>query len=124
MTAERVHSIDQRTREALAELQGAIAEKYPTTRFEVRRAEDDPSAIHLVAVSDVDDLDEVGDLVLDRVIELQVDEGLPIHVIPVPTPERVAADVAAQRQRKGWWIERTIPLHEALGQGGADRQQT
>jgi hypothetical protein len=42
----------------------------------------------LLAVADVDDPDEVGDLVVERVVALQVDEGIPLHVIPLRTPER------------------------------------
>ena len=34
-------------------------------------------------MADVEDLDEVGDLVVERVVTLQVDEGIPIHVIPL-----------------------------------------
>jgi hypothetical protein len=31
------------------------------------------------------------DLVMDRMLQLQLDEGIPIYVIPIRTPERVAA---------------------------------
>src|SRR3546814_1184299 len=50
----------------------------------------------LVATVDVEDQDAVLDVVVDRMMELQIDEGLPIFVIPVRTAERVAAMRAAQ----------------------------
>ena len=54
-------------------------------------AEDDASIVHLLARVDVDDTEDVADLVMDRMIQMQVDEGLPIYVIPLRTPERIAA---------------------------------
>lgn len=36
---------------------------------------------------------------MDRMIQMQVDEGLPIHVIPLRTPERIAAMRAARKQQ-------------------------
>jgi len=30
------------------------------------------------------------DVVIDRLLELQVDEGIPVHVIPIRPPERAA----------------------------------
>ncbi len=83
------------TRAALAELQGMIAARYPETQFAVFRGED-PEGWYLRAVVDVDDPDEVTELVLDRLVDLQLDEGLPLHVIPIRTPERLASLRAQQ----------------------------
>jgi hypothetical protein len=90
--------LDERTRQAIAELQGAIAARYPTTIFALERNPEDPASIHLLAVADVDDPDEVGDLVVERVIALQVDEGIPLHVIPLRASEREQALLAALRR--------------------------
>jgi hypothetical protein len=98
MTAQQSEAFDGRVRHALAELESAIVARYPSATFEVSRGADDPGSIHLITTVDLDDPDEVGDLVIDRLIELQVDEGLPIHVIPVRTPERIAADLEAYRR--------------------------
>jgi len=103
-------TFDSRTQHAINELEDAIAVKYPTASFEVGRAEDDPNSIHLTAIVDVDDPDEVGDLVLDRVLELQEDEGIPIHVIPIRTPERVSAETQAEQASKRVRRPRTISL--------------
>lgn len=75
--------------QAVAELEGLIRTRYPSTEFRIRQGVDDPETTYLVATVDVDDPDEVLDLVLDRLIQLQVDEGLPISVLPIHTPERV-----------------------------------
>jgi len=91
-------------------LQGAISQKYPGTVFQVGRAEDDPNSIHITAIVDIDGPDEVGDLVLDRVLELQVDEGIPIHVIPIRTPKRVMAELREQLASSPTRPRRTIPL--------------
>jgi hypothetical protein len=101
---------DPQTQAAINELQAAIATKYPTATFEVGRAEDDPNSVHLTAIVDVDDPDEVGDLVLDRVLELQVEDGIPIHVIPIRTPERVLVELAAERQASRRRPRHTLPI--------------
>jgi hypothetical protein len=38
--------------------------------------------VHLIAAVDVDDLDDVTDLVIKRMMEIQIEDGLPIFVIP------------------------------------------
>ena len=91
--------LDERTRQAVAELQATIAARYPTTTFKLVPSPEDPTSLLLLATADVDDPDEVGDLVLDRVISLIVDEGIPIHVIPLRTPERIQAALEAERRR-------------------------
>ena len=90
MSAERSDEITPRMQSALSELQELIHTQHPTATFEVTRAEDDPNSIHLQATVDVDDPDQVLDLVIDRVLEFQVEERLPVHVIPLRPLERVA----------------------------------
>jgi hypothetical protein len=77
--------------QALEELQGIIAQHYPTATFAISRGEDDPEAVHLTTTVDLDDPDEVMDLVIGRVMELQIEEQLPVYLIAVRTPERIAA---------------------------------
>jgi hypothetical protein len=83
MTAERLSQTDSRLHRGLDELRGIIQQRYPDATFEVSRGSDDPEAIHLTATVDVEDTEEVVDLVIDRMMELQIEEGLPIFVIPV-----------------------------------------
>src|SRR5436305_349516 len=79
--------------QALDELQRMILQHYPDATFAVSRGEDDPKSIHLNATVDVEDTDEVLDVVIDRVLDLQVEEGLPIHVIPLRPIGRVLEEL-------------------------------
>ena len=100
MIKEQPIQLDARTRQAVDELQATIRRHYPTANFEVVRGVDDPRSIHLLTIVDVADPDEVGDLVIDRVVALQADEQLPIHVIPLRTPGRVAASRQIQQGQR------------------------
>lgn len=104
-----IADLDERTRQAIQELRGIIAARYPTTTFELAHAADDSHSIHLLAIADVDDPDEVGDLVVDRVVAFQVDEGIPLHVIPLRTPERVRAALEFDRAEP-WRPARSVRL--------------
>lgn len=105
--------LDERTRKAVDELKADIAQHYPTATFELSRGQDDPSSLHLTTTVDLDDAFEVLDKVIDRVVDLQVEQGIPLHVIPVRTPERVQAEMDAQRSRT-LQRRRTIPFFGQL----------
>ena len=90
MTVEHDHMTDPKMQAAVAELQELIRSHYPSTTFTVGEAED-PDGVYLRAIVDVEDTDEVTEVFIDRMIDLQVEEGLPIYVVPVRTPERIAA---------------------------------
>lgn len=47
-------------------------------------------SIHVLAMVDVDDIDEVLDHYLYRLAQLQVEEGLPLSVIPMQAPVRLS----------------------------------
>jgi hypothetical protein len=98
---ERIEEMSSHMQHALEELQEIIGQHYPTATFAVSRSEDDPEAVHLTTTVDLDDPDEVLDVVIARVMELQVEEKLPVYVIPVRTPERVAALRQALAQATG-----------------------
>ncbi|HET9117440.1 MAG TPA: hypothetical protein VFN75_05070 [Pseudonocardiaceae bacterium] len=83
----------------LAELRQLIAERYPEARFSVAAGPEDPQEVHLVATVDLEDPDEVLDVVMERMLQFQLDEGLAVYVSPRRTPQRRAAVWAAQRQR-------------------------
>jgi hypothetical protein len=80
-------SQDSIIQQAAEELQAMIRARFPSARFTLGRGED-PEGIYLDAEVDSDDPDEVMDLIVDRLLELQIEEGLPIHVVPLRTPER------------------------------------
>jgi hypothetical protein len=101
---------DERIRSALTEFQAMISERFPDTTYDVEIGED-PVGVYLVATVDLDDTDEVTDLVIDRLVSLQVDEELPIHVIPVRTRARLEAMLAEGRR----WRAPKNPLPLAVG---------
>ena len=88
MTSDRVASYEPRMRAAIAELQGLIAERFPGARFSVDTGTD-PTAVYITATVDVEDTDEAVDLYIDRLVDLQVEHGLALHVVPVRPLERV-----------------------------------
>jgi hypothetical protein len=90
MTKEYEQSLDQRWQSTVKELEDLGRQHYPETSFANEPGFDDPETTHIVATVDLDDPDEVVDLVIDRMLELQLDEGIPVYVIPIRTPERVA----------------------------------
>lgn len=71
-----------RIRAAIDELQSMIRRRWPEARFKVSLGED-PIGVYLDVELDLEDLDEVMDLVIDRLVNLQVEEGIPVHVIPL-----------------------------------------
>jgi len=74
---------------AIAEMENLIKTHYPSASFIVSQGED-PEGTYLTATVDVEDTDEVIDLYIDRLVSLQVDEGLPLYVIPVRPLDRIA----------------------------------
>jgi hypothetical protein len=89
MTTERISEDDPRVQVAVAELQELIRGRWPGAKFSIARGEDNPEGIHLNATVDVDDPEEVLDLVIDRVVGMQSEQELPIHVIPLRPVEKV-----------------------------------
>lgn len=81
-----------RIKAAVKELQAIILQRFPLATFEVVHR-DDPDGIYLIATVDTDDLDDVIDTVLARMVDMQVEEGLPVYVVPDWPDERVRAQL-------------------------------
>lgn len=94
MSSAHVETPDNRVAQAVAELQRRILEQHPGATFDVELGED-PDGTYIWTTVDTDDPDIVLDCVVDRLLELQIDEGLPVHVIPIRSPARVQAQPAA-----------------------------
>ena len=113
MSKEHAEGLDPRTQGALDELRQVIGERFPSAQFEVAFGHDEPKNVHLMTTVDLDDPDEVLDLVIDRLVELQVEERIPVYVIPLSTPERRLAALRAE-QRPERTVRRIISaLHRA-----------
>ena len=89
-------ALQTRMRQAVDELKEAILSRYPDARFQIAPSPDDPRSVHILTRVNLEDPDEVGDLVLDRLIDLQLEHGLPIHVIPLRSEERIEAMLTAE----------------------------
>ncbi len=90
---------DPRIQAAVAELQAAIQERFPSAEFSLTHREDPEPGIYLNATVDVEDLDEVTDPIVSRLVDMQVDEGLPVYVI-AGWPERRIIEYL-RRQKSG-----------------------
>ena len=84
--------LTSRMQEAVEELKRLIVERFPQATFVVEEGFD-PEGIYLVTTVDIADTDEVIAVVGDRLVELQVDESLPVYVTPLRPIERVIAEL-------------------------------
>ena len=100
MTPERQVRLTPRMNEAIHELKGVITERFPHATFVVEEGVD-PEGIYLVTTVDVADTDAVIELVGDRLVELQVEEGLPVYVTPLRPIARVVAQLREREARTG-----------------------
>jgi hypothetical protein len=105
MSPERHVHLTPRMKEAVHELQRLIAARFPQAAFVVEEGFD-PEGIYLVTTVDIADTDEVTALVGDRLVELQVDEGLPVYVTPLRPIERVVAQL---REREAATLPSPLP---------------
>jgi hypothetical protein len=92
MKPESPVRLTPRMEEALHELKGLITARFPQASFVVEEG-CDPEGIYLVTTVDIADTDEVMDVIGDRLVELQVTEGLPVYVTPLRPIERVIAQL-------------------------------
>jgi hypothetical protein len=84
-------------KEAVNELKELITARFPQASFVVEEGAD-PEGIFLVTTVDIADTDEVMDVIGDRLVELQVDEGLPLYVTPLRPVQRVIAELRELEQ--------------------------
>ena len=74
---------DEKIQRAIAEVQARIQAVYPDAVFRVSRGED-PVGIYIDAYTDAEDSFCVFDIVNDWLVDPNVNEGLSMHVIPLP----------------------------------------
>lgn len=97
---------DPRIRAAIVELRTLIAARYPGAAFTIYHGED-PDGIYLKAVVDVEDLDEVAEVFTPRLVDLQVEGGLPVYVVLDWPLERVREHL---RRKAALPIEARLPV--------------
>ena len=93
MNEVQIHD-DERIKQGIAELQGIIRSHFDEAAFAVFRG-DDPEGVYVRVTVDVEDTDEVVNIFLERLLELQVEEELPLYVLPV-RPAKWALEQAPQ----------------------------
>ena len=71
--------ITPRAQAALDELQSLIGASFPEATFEMQRGYE-PAGIYLVATVDVEDMQDVVDVFIERLVDIQVDDGIPVYV--------------------------------------------
>lgn len=91
----RSHEVGPELQDAIAELQSMILARFPDAVFEALE-NDDPPGIYLRVTVDIDDTDEVMDTIIGRLVDMQVDEGLPIYPVIVRPLHRIAAELDAR----------------------------
>src|SRR5688572_30944093 len=92
MNSENHIRLTPRMHKALDELKGLITAHFPQAAFVVEEGFD-PEGVYLVTTVDIADTDDVIAVIGDRLVELQVDEGLPVYVTPLRPIERVVAEL-------------------------------
>jgi len=90
MSAEHFALDTPRLQAAVMELQGLIRKHYPDATFEVVHG-DDPTGTYVLATVDIEDTEAVVDVYIDRLLELQIDAGLAVYIVPVRPLARVLA---------------------------------
>jgi hypothetical protein len=90
--SERMQSSEPSIAAAVAELQGMIRARYPGAAFRVVQG-DDPDGVYVIVTVDVPDTDDVFEVVVARLLEMQVEVGLRVYVIPVRPVARIMAEL-------------------------------
>jgi hypothetical protein len=91
----------QRVRDAVSELKATIVARYPSARFEIVRAVDDPKSYDLLVTVASADPDDVLDLVVNRVVEMRVEQSIPLHVLALQPDDGLPVARSAQRRQAG-----------------------
>ena len=86
--------------QAVAELKELILQHYPEATFQVTRSPENPATVLLKPVVDVEDRDEVMDVVIERLGALQSEAHVPLFVLPIHPPERVAQTMRQIRRQR------------------------
>ncbi|MBA2519732.1 MAG: hypothetical protein H0V24_08700 [Chloroflexia bacterium] len=88
MTIYDVREISPQEQTALDDFERLIHARYPDATFDVSVG-GEPDGVYLTVTVDLEDSGEVIDHILDRLLEVHIDEGLPVYVVtarPVQSP--------------------------------------
>jgi hypothetical protein len=82
MPAEDYDALTPQLQRAVDELQHLIRRVDPLATFQVVPG-DDPTGTYVLATVDVEDTELIMDAYMDRLLTLQIDEDLPLYVLPL-----------------------------------------
>jgi hypothetical protein len=102
MTIEQPMDLTPRMETAVEEIQRLVTQRFPDATFVLGHGED-PEGIHLIVTVDLDDMGEVFDLYFDRLVDMQLDDILPLYVIPVRPVQRSLEILAREQATAGWF---------------------
>jgi len=97
---------ETRLDDAIAEIETMFLAHYPEASFNIALG-DDPEGTYLTATVDIEDTDEVMDVIVERMLEMQVEEGIPLYPIIVRPVERVLVELRAPRPV---WTRPLLPM--------------
>ena len=93
-----------RIQDVLEEFKALISARYPEATFDVEIG-GEPDGVYLIPTVDLENSLEVLEVVMDRLLEVQIEEKLPVYVVPqrpigskhepARRRDRTVADVAA-----------------------------
>jgi hypothetical protein len=106
MKTETHLRLTPRMKAAIDELKGLITARFPQAAFVVEEGFD-PEGVYLITTVDIADTDEVIAVIGDRLVELQVDEGLPVYVTPLRPIERIMTEL---RKREASTLPASLPF--------------
>lgn len=84
---------------AIAELQEMILRNFPKVQFHVHAGED-PRAVYIDALTPDEHTLEIEDLISERELEMHLDEGLEVYVLPIYYPAQTAGDDTPKSTRR------------------------
>ena len=102
MNIEQPMHLTPRMETAVEEIQRLVTQRFPDATFVLGHGED-PEGIHLIVTVDLDDLGEVVHLYLDRLVDMQLDDMLPLYVIPVRPVQRSLEILTREQAAAGWF---------------------
>lgn len=102
MTPEASTLLTPRMEAAIEEIKQIILQRFPEATLDMGPGED-PVGMYLIATVDLEDLGEVTDLYRDRIVDLQVDEALPLYVIPT-RPLMRSLEMMRRKQEQMPWL--------------------
>lgn len=98
MKRERYDQSHPRIQQALAELQALISARYPEATYEVAEGPESDE-VWLEVRLDLDDETPVLETVRELLLHYNVDEELPVYVMPLRPRQRVLSNLRQKRRK-------------------------